>query len=744
MKIKSVIAVFMLVACIFTLLPTSVSADEETIKTITTGDLSLQEPTKEQIVAAMDTVTKYTSVFETEPSVQAPYATGKLDEHFLQNGVDYLNYIRYITHLPQVQLSDELNEKAQYGAVLLAANNELSHYPTKPADMEESFYKKGYETTTTSNLGMGYYNLTAHILGCMEDDSSNSNLSVVGHRRWLLSSRLKYVGFGFAKGQYPYSATKVFDRSGASINYDAIAWPASGNMPQAVFASTVPWSVTINRTRYEMDKKRDIRITVTSEVTGETWIFDNTTANAPNGENAYFLVDSQGFGDGSYGDFTFIFRPDLSDVDAYRGVYTVTISGLEDRKNDDDVTLVYNVDFFDAVSTEGPVIEEQPENQMVPMGSKATVGVEASGTGLSFEWFIKVPGSKDFYSFTTLQRWNMTVTEQFSGCQVYCVITDKNGKSVTTDTITITGYQQAVILTQPQDVTAGTNAPAQMEVIAEGDGLTYDWFIKKTSDTAFVRANCQNSVFTITMSQAYDGAEAYCIVKDAYGTTLQTETAKFTYQIAILASGTCGNGVSWELLDTGELIIQGNGDMDDYDAASDAPWKNYASKIKKITVEEGVTSVGAYAFCDNPFCEEITLPAGLHEIHEYAFCDDTNLKTLTLHDTKTAIKRGAFKGCSHLTDVYFDGSELQWEELEIGDDNGPLENSEHHCAKVAGDLDGNDIVDNRDVEYLLWYTLFPDDYLLTGGADFDGDGVVDNKDVEYLLWYTLFPEEYPL
>ena len=63
---------------------------------------------------------------------------------------------------------------------------------------------------------------------------------------------------------------------------------------------------------------------------------------------------------------------------------------------------------------------------------------------------------------------------------------------------------------------------------------------------------------------------------------------------------------------------------------------------------------------------------------------------------------------------------------------------------VTGDLDGEGAIDNKDVEYLLWYTLFPDSYPLFAAADFNGDGSVDNKDVEYLLWYTLFPDSYPL
>ena len=63
---------------------------------------------------------------------------------------------------------------------------------------------------------------------------------------------------------------------------------------------------------------------------------------------------------------------------------------------------------------------------------------------------------------------------------------------------------------------------------------------------------------------------------------------------------------------------------------------------------------------------------------------------------------------------------------------------------IPGDMNGDYTVDNQDVEYLLWYTLFPESYPLLQSADYNGDGIVNNQDVEYLLWHTLFPEEYPL
>ena len=77
--------------------------------------------------------------------------------------------------------------------------------------------------------------------------------------------------------------------------------------------------------------------------------------------------------------------------------------------------------------------------------------------------------------------------------------------------------------------------------------------------------------------------------------------------------------------------------------------------------------------------------------------------------------------------------------------DGVCENcGEEELKWQLGDLDHDGDIDNNDVEYLLWYTLFPEDYPIEDFADFDHSGEVDNKDVEYLLWYTLFPEDYPL
>ena len=64
--------------------------------------------------------------------------------------------------------------------------------------------------------------------------------------------------------------------------------------------------------------------------------------------------------------------------------------------------------------------------------------------------------------------------------------------------------------------------------------------------------------------------------------------------------------------------------------------------------------------------------------------------------------------------------------------------------EVRGDMNGDGIVNDADVAHLLWHTLFPDMYEISGNADINGDGDVNDADVAYLLWHTLFPEAYPI
>ncbi len=69
---------------------------------------------------------------------------------------------------------------------------------------------------------------------------------------------------------------------------------------------------------------------------------------------------------------------------------------------------------------------------------------------------------------------------------------------------------------------------------------------------------------------------------------------------AEIASGTCGadgDNLTWVLDDAEMLTIYGDGDMADWDSGN-APWYSYRSTITMVVIEDGVTSIGNYAFSE--------------------------------------------------------------------------------------------------------------------------------------------------
>ena len=312
------------------------------------GNLAVSNPTKEQIKAKWQEIFYTTDIYSETPSVNAPYDAGALSDEYLESGETYLNYIRYIAKLPDIQLAAALNENAQYGAVLLAAIDTLTHYPSQPSDMSDEFYQQGYNATTSSNISMrgGYLDyecLISSIQGCMDDNGTN-NLDALGHRRWLLNQRLLNVGFGQAEADSysQYIVTKVFDRSGANINYDFVSWPASGNMPTNVFDNDVPWSVTLNPQKYQTPDINKVSVTIKEVSSGKTWSFDSTTGAPTYNTYAYMAVNNMGYGVAN----CIIFNPGASNVSSYKGVYEVTVNGIY-LSDGTETSLSYKVDFFD-------------------------------------------------------------------------------------------------------------------------------------------------------------------------------------------------------------------------------------------------------------------------------------------------------------------------------------------------------------------------------------------------------------
>lgn len=115
-----------------------------------------------------------------------------------------------------------------------------------------------------------------------------------------------------------------------------------------------------------------------------------------------------------------------------------------------------------------------------------------------------------------------------------------------------------------------------------------------------------------------------------------------------VASGTCGTNLIWELTDEGELIIEGTGEMKNYSSGS-APWYEY--EVSKVTIKDGVTSIGWYAFYRLSSLTSVSIAGSVESIGAYAFFRCSGLTSITIPEDVTSIGFNAFNGCSSLTSI---------------------------------------------------------------------------------------------
>ena len=164
-------------------------------------------------------------------------------------------------------------------------------------------------------------------------------------------------------------------------------------------------------------------------------------------------------------------------------------------------------------------------------------------------------------------------------------------------------------------------------------------------------------------------------------------------------TGSCGDNVIYSLnTETGVLTISGTGEM------TDSPFSQNSS-IKSVIIENGVTSIVTYAFSGCTSLTSITIPDSVVSIGESAFDGCTSLVSVTLSKSITTIEYSTFFGCSsltsieipksvttivnfafcnctNLTDVYYAGTQSEWNKINIGHSNEFLTNASLHCSST--------------------------------------------------------------
>lgn len=159
-------------------------------------------------------------------------------------------------------------------------------------------------------------------------------------------------------------------------------------------------------------------------------------------------------------------------------------------------------------------------------------------------------------------------------------------------------------------------------------------------------------------------------------------------------SGKCGNNLTWTYSsDSQTLTISGIGNMYSY-YPPNIPWYQYKSVITFVIIEDGVTSIGDWAFegcyliienftnksslsndnywgatlCDvetddglliqdnivvfcRPNATSVIIPNGITSIGDWAFSRCIGLTSIDIPSSVTSIGKSAFSGCTGLTSI---------------------------------------------------------------------------------------------
>ena len=116
-----------------------------------------------------------------------------------------------------------------------------------------------------------------------------------------------------------------------------------------------------------------------------------------------------------------------------------------------------------------------------------------------------------------------------------------------------------------------------------------------------------------------------------------------------VASGVCGEHLSWTLDSDGVLTVSGTGEMDPYvseEMGDDiAPWYALREQIVKIVIKDGVQSVGDYAFYDCENLRSVSFADSVAEIGAAAFMDCVRLGSVRIPEKVEVLNYNTFTCC---------------------------------------------------------------------------------------------------
>lgn len=147
--------------------------------------------------------------------------------------------------------------------------------------------------------------------------------------------------------------------------------------------------------------------------------------------------------------------------------------------------------------------------------------------------------------------------------------------------------------------------------------------------------------------------------------------------------------------------------------------------LTSVTVPGNCVSIGGGAFEDCTNLKEVILEEGVGELvrmdgwYVGTFAGCTALETIQIPASMYEIDEYTFKDCAALTDVYFTGTQSEWETLSIGTNNDSLLNANvtfgayEPSVIEPGDVNADGVIDAIDAALILRYAA----YVGAGGTE---------------------------
>ena len=146
----------------------------------------------------------------------------------------------------------------------------------------------------------------------------------------------------------------------------------------------------------------------------------------------------------------------------------------------------------------------------------------------------------------------------------------------------------------------------------------------------------------------------------------------------------------------------------------------YCDSLTSISISDNITTIGECAFFDCDGLINISIGDSVTTVDTASFAFCRNLTSVIIGDGVTKICGSAFDNCYSLTDVYYNGTEEQWNSIVIGSDNDKLLDTTIHYT--------NPVVETGKCGDNATYTLYADGSLIISGSGKIDDAAFIGRD----------------